>query len=57
MIYFNIQIYMKTLIKLKTNLVKNKKKQTLLDLAKKAKSLGKSNIVANFDKYLPKNLQ
>ncbi|MBU4209962.1 hypothetical protein KKC08_02730 [Patescibacteria group bacterium] len=48
---------MKTLIKLKTNPAKNKNKKTLFDLAKKAKSLGKSNIVANFDKYLPKNLQ
>jgi len=57
MVYFNIQIYMKTLIKLKTNPAKNKNKKTLFDLAKKAKSLGKSNIVANFDKYLPKNLQ
>jgi hypothetical protein len=52
-----ISNYIRQLLVLNKEQPTHKPLKSLLDFAKSAKSLGKSNITKNFDKYLPKNLR
>ena len=49
--------YIRQLLNEKTNPNLAVKKKSLLDLAKSAKKLGKSNMAKDFDKYLPPELR